>query len=667
MRRKTVALLLVLLISASALAEVRPALEELISLRAASAPQISPDGKSIAWVLTTRKLDPAAKPSDDDRSGGWKTERQLYVAPAAGGAPRQLTYAKEGPGSPQWSPDGSAIAFLRGGKIHVLRMEGGEARAIETGGLEPQAFAYSPDGKSMAFLAAAARTAEEKEAKWRSGGANVFEGEWRNWSLYVVDARVETSVETSAGEPRRVTSGKEHVNGFAWSPDGTRFVVIAAESADPYFSFSLRIPKVIAAADGALVRQLDAQPRTLGSIRWSPDGKRVAWEKTDQTLSLINVLAVHDLESGETWNAAAKLDPTLAGFVWSPDSRSLVIHVYEKTASRFYRVSADGSSATPLPLPPPFDGRVVRSGLAHDLARQTLAFLSATPVNPGEVTTLDVASGAVRVVTDLNPEMAGWTLGNAEVVRWKSPEGAELEGVLTVSPAAKPGVPPPLMVMPHGGPDSVTSNDFSAWAHYFAANGFSVFRPNYRGGLAYGRQLYAANRGRLGEIEMMDIESGVDALIRAGKADPKRLVYGGWSWGGYLTTWTIGHTNRYRAAVAGAGIADSVLQYATSDINHGVAGEWEFLGNPWLQPERFARANPLHSLAKVRTPTLIIHGERDERVPLPNAILLYRALKDVGTPVRLLTYPDEPHGFTNPAHNVHMLGEWLAWYRKYVP
>jgi dipeptidyl aminopeptidase/acylaminoacyl peptidase len=483
----------------------------------------------------------------------------------------------------------------------------------------------------------------------------VFEGEWRNTDLFVVDA--------SAGEPRRVTNGKEHVTAFEWSPDGTRFALLVAESADPYFAFSLMVPKVIAAADGALVRQLDPQPRAVGSIHWSPDGKRVAWEKADQTLSLLNFLAVHDLESGQTWNAAAKLDPTLAGFVWSQDSRSIVIHVYEKTASRFYRVAEDGSSAAPIP----FDGRVVRSSLAHDRARKILAFHSTTPLSPANVTTFDMATGATRVVTDLHPEVSGWTLGNAEIVRWKSPEGAELEGVLTVTPDAKPGVPPPLMVMPHGGPDSVTSNDFSAWAHYFAANGFSVFRPNYRGGLSYGRQLYAANRGRLGEIEMMDIESGVDALIRAGKADPKRLVYGGWSWGGYLTTWTIGHTNRYRAAVVGAGVTDTVLQYATSDINHGAAAQWEFQGNPWLQPERFARANPLHSLAKVRTPTLIIHGENDERVPLPNAIVLYRALKDADTPVRLLTYPDEPHGFTNSAHTMHMLAEWLAWYRKYVP
>ena len=626
-----------------------------MSLRNASSPRLSPDGKWIAYVLSSRTLDAAATPSDDDHSGGWKTERQLYVVPAAGGEPKQLTFAKDGPGGPDWSPDGSTIGFFRGGKIHLLRMDGGEARTIDTGAYEPQSFAFAPDGKSVAFTATTPVTADEKKERWRSGGAKVFEGEWRSAQLFVMPV--------DGGEPRRITSGTDHIVAHEWSPDGTRFAVITTESADPYVSSGLLTPKILSAADGALVRQLDAQPRSLGSIHWSPDGKLVAWETSNRTMSLLNDLVVQDVESGKTWSVSTKLDPTLAGFVWSADSKSIYSHVFEKTASRIYRVAADGSTATPLA----FDGRIVRSGFSYDRARRVLAFHTATSTAPADITTLDLESGAVKVVTNLNPQVAQWSVGRAEVVRWKSPEGAELEGVLTVTPMAKPGVAPPLMVMPHGGPDSVTSNDFSTWVQFFAANGFSVFRPNYRGGLGYGRDLYAANRGRLGDIEFMDIESGVDALIRAGKADPKRLVYGGWSWGGYLTTWTIGHTNRYRAAVVGAGVTDTVLQYAMSDINHGVAAQWEYNGNPWLQPENFARSNPAASLAKVRTPTLIIHGEADERVPLPNAIVLYRALKDVGTPVRFLTYPDEPHGFQNPAHNAHMLGEWLAWYQKYVP
>ena len=659
MRRSKSLSLLLFFLSASLFAEVRPTPEDVVSLRTASAPQLSPDGKWIAYVLTSRKFKAEAAPADDDRNGGWTTERQLSLVPAGGGEPRQLTFSKENPSSPKWSPDGSAIAFLRGGKIQFIRMDGGEARAIDTGNFEVQSFAFSPDAKSIAFTATTPLTADEKKERWRSAGAKVFEGEWRNSHLFVVPA--------GGGEPRRVMPGSDHVAGYEWSPDGARFAILTAESADPYFAFSLLIPRIISAADGAVIRQLDSEPRTLGSMHWSPDGRLVAWEKSDRTLSLLNTLVVHDLDRGTTWNASAKLDPTHAGFVWSDDSRSIYAHVLEKTASRIYRLATDGSTATPLA----FDGRIVRSDFSYDRARRVLAFNAATPAVPATITTLDLGSGAVpvavHIAVDLNPQVAQWALGASEIVRWKSPEGAELEGVLTVTPSSKPGIAPPLMVMPHGGPDSVTSNDFSAWAHYFAANGFSVFRPNYRGGTAYGRELYAANRGRLGAIELMDIESGVDALIRAGKADPQRLVYGGWSWGGYLTTWTIGHTNRYRAAVVGAGVTDTVVQYATSDINHGVAAQWELMGNPWLQPENFARSNPLLSLAKIRTPTLIIHGESDERVPLPNAILLYRALKDVGTPVRFLTYPEEPHGFQNPAHIAHMLGEWLAWYRKYVP
>ena len=653
MRPKSIALLLVF-VAASLLAEVRPTPVDLMLLRSASAPQISPDGKWIAYVLATRKLDVSAKPSDDDRTGGWQTERQLYLVPASGGTPRQLTWSKDGPSAPQWTPDGSAIAFLRARKIHLLRMDGGEARPIETGALDPQQFAFSPDGKSIAFTATPALEADAKKAKWQSAGANEFEREFRSAQLFVVPAE--------GGEPRRVTSGAEHIGAFEWSPDGTRVAVMTAQSSDPYFAYSLVVPKILTASDGAIVRVLDAQPRAAGAIHWSPDGKLLAWEHNDQTLSLLNHLAVHDVAGGRTWNAASQLDPTLAGFVWTADSRAIVAHALDRTGSRFHRIAVDGSSSTLLA----FGGRIVRSDLAHDRARGTLAFLSTTPASPSDPTVLDLATGATRTVTTLNPEIAQWAIAKSEIVKWKSPEGVELEGVLTVTPSAKAGVAPPLMVMPHGGPDAVTSDDFSTWAQYFAANGFSVFRPNYRGGLAYGRSFYAANRGRLGEIELMDIESGVDALIKAGKADPKRLVYGGWSWGGYLTTYTIGHTNRYRAAVVGAGVTDTVLQYATSDINHGVAAQWEFKGNPWMQPENFARANPALSLAKVRTPTLIIHGENDPRVPLPNALVLYRALKDIGTPVRLLTYPDEPHGFQNPAHTVHMLGEWLAWYRKYM-
>ena len=211
-------------------------------------------------------------------------------------------------------------------------------------------------------------------------------------------------------------------------------------------------------------------------------------------------------------------------------------------------------------------------------------------------------------------------------------------------------------VIPYGGPDGFSLQNFSVWAQYFAARGYSVFQPSY------GRPFYEANRGRLGDIELIDIESGVDSLVAAGKADPARLFYGSWSWGGYLSAWTLGHTDRYRAFMVGAGVIDVVVQYVTSDINHGASADWEFKGRPWSQPDTFERANPSRALARARAPTLIIHGENDERVPFINGQILYRALRDRGVNVTFWAYPREPHGFQEPAHVEHFLELWAAFF-----
>lgn len=652
---------LFVLLLASVSAQVAPTAQDIVAMSSASAPAISPDGKTIAYILTSRTLDAEAKPSDTDKTGGWKTERQLYVV-APDAAPRQLTFSKERTSDARWSPDGTSISFVRQhegkSRLMVMRLDGGEPRVVDAGKFEPQSYAWSPDGKSIAFLATLPLTEEEKTAKWKSGNGNVYGGEWRPSQLFVVPVE--------GGTPRQVTKGSENISAFEWAPDGTRFAVVVAASADPYDVSSLQTTRVISATEGRVLRRLETEPKSIGAIHFSPDGNWVAYEKGEGTLSLLNFLAVRCVASKCTdetaRNAAKKIDPTLAGFVWAADSKSILSHVSERTTSAIYRLSLDGATTQKIGA----GDRIVRTDLSPDKAHRFIAFNSASASEPSNPTIFDAQTGQSRVVVQLNPQIAKWSLGKQEVFRWKNAAGNEIEGVLLVTPLAEPGVAPPLMVMPHGGPDSVTSNDFSSWANYFASHGFSVFRPNYRGSTGYGFDFYAANRGRLGEIELEDIESGVDALIAAGKADPNRLVYGGWSWGGYLTVYTIGHTNRYKAAVAGAAVVDTGLQYAMSDINHGVAAQWEFKGNPWLQPENFARANPLLSLAKVKTPTLIIHGEADDRVPLPNGIILFSALRDIGTPVRMLTYPDEPHGFTNPAHNAHMLGEWLAWYQKWV-
>ncbi len=642
--------------------DTRPLPHDVAQLRGVHSARISPDGKRVVFAVRIPKLDPEAKPPTKDGPGGtaWKVEQQLFLVDRAGGTPRQLTFGKKQAHTPRWSPDGKTLAFLREkGKrtvLYLLPMEGGEPRPLDLGELEPAEYEWSPDGASLGFLATPPRSVEEKTEKWASGGVVHYDAEWRSAQLYVVDRAPQS-------EPRQVTKGTDNIISFRWSPDGKRFALVTSKSADPYLVWSLRFVSIVSAEDGSLLHQLETEPALVEEIEWSPDGRYLAYQRAENSLSMLNVLRVRDVHGEGSWNAAAQLDPTLEGFVWSPDSRSLIAHVAERTRSNLYRLSYDGRTAKSLG---PLD-RVLSGGLQADRSGRFLATVSSSPTSPWAPTVVDAKTGALRPVADLNPQVSDWKLAKVEVVKWKNAEGVEIEGLLYVTPHAQPGTPPPLMVMPHGGPDAVTSQYFSGWTHYFAARGYSVFRPNYRGGFGYGRDFYAANRGRLGEIEFADIESGVDSLIAAGKADPARLFYGGWSWGGYITAWTIGGTKRYRAAVVGAGVIDVVLGYATSDINHGVVGDWEFKGRPWQNPEAFARANPSPRLKNAVTPTLILHGRNDRRVDFVQSEVLYRALSDVGCKTEFLAYPGEPHSFGQPAHNVSVLEAWARWYDAHLP
>jgi dipeptidyl aminopeptidase/acylaminoacyl peptidase len=562
--------------------------------------------------------------------------------------------------SPRFSPDGRTLAFLRkkGARsaIHLIDLGGGEARALDLGEYAPQAFDWAPDGKAFSFTAARPPAEDVKAARWRRGGASSYEREWEQTHLFVVPI--------TGGEPRHVNRGADTIVHYQWAPDGKRFALVVSPSPDPVEMFSNQKLVVVDAADGGNALELakgDGGTIVIGGIAWSPDSRRVAYATTARGLSHIDELRVRALDGSPATNAAAKLDPSLGAFVWAGDKALLAV-ASVRTTTKLYRLPLDGRAATEVPL-----GKRGLSGLEADRSGRYLVAASSTPASPAEPTLIDAERGTATPLAAINPQLGDWTIARTEVVAWKNREGTPLEGVLTVTGQAKAGRPPPLLVLPHGGPDSVTLETWSPWTQFFAARGYSVFQPNYRGGLGYGRAFYEANRGRLGEIELADIESGVDALIAAGKADPARLFYGGWSWGGYLSAWTLGHTDRYRAIVVGAGVVDVVLQYVTSDINHGAAADWEYKGRPWAQPEAFERANPTRFLANARTPTLILHGENDDRVPFVNAQILYRALADRGIPVTFWAYPREPHGFQEPAHVQHLLEIWAAFLDEHLP
>lgn len=632
-----------------------PSAADFISLASPSDMALSPDGRWVAFALSRAVHDSSATPSAEDSDGGWKRTRQLMLLDVTRGTLRALTAGEDRAGSPAFSPDGLTLAFLRKDAVWLLPLVGGEAVKLETGKLAPESFHFAPDGQSIAFIAPPERSAAEIEADWRTGGAFEWPAQWRNSRLWIVPV--------SGGAVRSASPDSLNVTEFVWSPDGKRLAALTTRSSDPYEAFNFTQPRVLDAADGRVVatltRQTESYGTAYGDLAWTPDAKRVVLTGLDGGLSNTNALLVWDVASGQIRDLAPDPDLTFDGLVVLPGGRDVIALVKARTESRLLRFPLAGGAARDAG----FRGRVISGALRADAAGRMLTFLSSTPEQPSEITAFDLTSSRVRVLTQLNPAVSGWALGRTEVVRWACPEGGMLEGLLTRPPGATAATP--LIVMPHGGPDDVTQQSFSAQVQYFATRGYAVFRPNYRGGTGYGFAFYAANRNRFGEIEQVDIESGVDGLIALGFADPARLFYGGWSWGGYLSAWTLGHVQRYRAFVVGAGVNDVTFSYTSSDINHGVAAQWEYQGNPFQQTAHFDRANPIRYAKDMRTPTLILHGQSDDRVHFLNGLTLYRALTDVGTPVKFVAYPREPHGFQEPAHLVHRLETWTRWYDEH--
>ncbi len=626
------------------LAQKRPMTpEDVLGLERVSAPQLSPDEQRVVYVVTRAELKDNVQNSDL-----WLVETR------PGAAPARLTYAPKKDQYPRWSPDGKSIAFLsdRDGKmqVYLLPAAGGEARRLTNSETAVEKLAWAPDGRSLAFLAPEQPSPEEEKRKKEGFDEIVVDKNLRYAQLHRV------WVESGKVEP--LTRGRLHVVDFAWAPDGRRLAFTARPSPKLAESPATELYMMEVGSDPRRVTENNYAER---SPQFSPDGRLLAFLSNHGKVPTVGPDAIHILESD---GRGRVLNPDFPGYIteyeWAADGQSLYFSAGTGVTRRLFRTDVEGRALEDVTK-----GDVADT--APSVGPSRVAFVRETAEAPAQVFLLGRGE-APRALTAHNPQAAEWQLGRLETIRWKSKDGREIEGLLLYPVGYQPGKRYPLVVSVHGGPEGAYVRSFMAthgeFPHILAARGYACFFPNFRGSSNYGQEFAEANRGDVGGGDYNDIMSGVDYLVERGLADPQRLAVKGWSYGGYMSGWIIGHTDRFRVAVYGAGLSNAISYYGQADIQfsrenlHG--------GTPWTNWQKWLEQSPLLHLRNAKTPALIFHGEKDDRVPLPQSLETYRALKKYNVPVELVIYPREPHGLGEPKHQLDKIRRELECLDRYL-
>jgi dipeptidyl aminopeptidase/acylaminoacyl peptidase len=357
---------------------------------------------------------------------------------------------------------------------------------------------------------------------------------------------------------------------------------------------------------------------------------------------------------GPPRNLTPEFEESVKEFEWS--GGHVVFSAGDRTVNRFYSVDLDTGVLRPLT-----HGDSVYSQLSLSADGKRCAFVMQDSITPPDVYVSEVADFRPRRVSNINPQLEQWTLVPAEVIRWKSFDGMEIEGLLHKPAAWRRGQPVPLLVVPHGGPHAAMTNTFPGHETlYFLSRGWAVFRPNFRGSGNYGERFLRANLYGWGLGDFQDLMTGVDALIASGVADRDRMAISGASYGGYMTSWTIGQSMRFRAAIVGCAITDLPSFIRTTDVPERFES---YLG---IDPALYLRHSPLAFGERMKTPALIWHGDQDARVPLMQSRHLYTQLLKNRVPVDLVVYPGEAHGLRRPGFQADLLERESAWLQYYV-
>ena len=660
-------------ISGLAAAQHVPTFEEVISLRSIGGVTLSGDGKHIAYTVQTTDW-------NDNRF-----DTEIWLS-KNGTKPFQLTNtAKNSSTNAAFSPDGQWIAFLtdRGSKnqIYVMRVEGGEARAVTKEDEGISSFEWHPDGKNFVFLKFEKEDKTKKEREKRYGGFEADDKEYTLSHLWKVDfmpdvkepselpcyetdeAQKEKAGCIEAPKATRLTEGNFTVTSFILSPDGSK--VAFSHQPDPLINSFLKSDVSMVDLNDKKVTLIVSNPSSDGVEDWSPDSKEILFTSnvndTTSNFYTNSKLFAINLSTKAIRELAKNLDEDLGGFSW--EATGIYSSVWNKTKRNLYRVDpATGNHAVLVATPEQIYG----FSFSKNGAR--VAFVGRNGNQLNEVFVTDIASMQPVQITDMTNQTSGWKTAQSEVISWKSKDGAIIEGVLHKPANYDPSVKYPLMVAIHGGPTGIDTPTPVPGGVYpilqWLDKGCLVLRPNYRGSAGYGEAFRSLNVKNLGVGDMWDVMSGVDYLDKKGMIDKTKMGSMGWSQGGYISAFLTTNTDAFKAISVGAGISNWMTYYVNTDI-HPFTRQY-LKATPWSDESIYKKTSPMTNINKAKTPTLIQHGEYDKRVPIANAYELLQGLRDKGVPSELIVYKGFGHGITKPKERLAATWHNWQWFNKYV-
>lgn len=666
--------------------------DDLMAIKRIGDSQISPDGSRVAYVV-----------ADVDKNLN-RGKRSVWVVPTSGGLPQQLITSDKNDYSPRWSADGKWIAFLstREGapQIFVAGVDGSDPRKVTSVPEGVGEFIWSPNGKMFAFTTdvypgcenlncVAKRSEAEEKSKVKAVIADRLL--YRHWDSFKRGKRSHLFVVSSeGGEPKDLTPGDHDVppfslgdpTAFDFAPDSSE--IVFARNTEKAEALSTNNDLFIVSVNGGEAKRITGNNSGSDTTpRYSPDVKYIAYRSQSRNgyESDRFRLMLYDRKAGTSKELSAGFDRWVGELVWAPNSQNIFI-VAEDRGRELIGVASINGGIKPL------IANTASSGITLSSDGKTLVFTRSSLTMPTEVFAANSDGSNARQLTQTNTAlMAQLDLNPAEDFEYegaKTPvvrtaklgklkastdigpgKAAMIHGFIVKPPQFDKSKKYPMILLIHGGPQGAWLDSWGyRWnAQMWATRGYVTVLINPHGSTGYGQAFTEQISGEWGGAVYEDLMKGVNHMIKLGYVDPNRLGAAGGSYGGYMVNWILGHTDRFKALVSHAGVYNLTSMYATEELWFT---DWEFKGTPWGNPELYTKWSPHLSAKNFKTPTLVIHGELDYRVPVGEGLQLFSTLQRKGVPSKLLYYPDEGHWILKPQNSELWYKTVLDWFDQWL-